>query len=244
MAASAALGTVACDILMRAYSSSAKVNWDDHLLDSMLGQLDGWHAALPPYLKPDCPAAPTHFRAIRFLHLRYHQYIMLLTRPFLLQAGQLKCRFSSRCEEATRVSVRLLTELTDHKLLSRIHFQDSMFILACGMILFAVTVRRPTPRLIAELSDYRSLLLPFIHHTGHISIGLRASEIIKIFLESQGAAVGSSRYVGQDGATRHLYLARMNILHCFANKYLILAMPGSVVLIVRCHPLRRQTVPR
>lgn len=189
MAASAALGTVACDILVRAYSSPAKVNWDDHLLDSMLGQLDDWHAALPPYLKPDCPTPPTHFRAIRYLHLRYHQYIILLTRPFLLQAGRGHCRFSQRCEDATRASVRLLTELADNKLLSRIHFQDSVFVLACGMILFAMTIKRPTAGLLAELTDFRSLLA-FTHH---IPIGLRASEIVTTFIESQGAAPGSSR---------------------------------------------------
>lgn len=190
MAASAALGTVAFDILVRAYSSPAKVHWDDHILDSMLGQLDGWRATLPPYLKLDCPAAPTHFRAIRYLHLRYHQYIMLLTRPLLLQAGWATCRFSSRCEEATRASVHLLTELADHELLSKIHFQDSVFILACGMILFAMNIRRPTAELLAELSEFRGVLLPVTHH---MSIGLRASEVMTTFIESQGAALGSSR---------------------------------------------------
>ncbi|KAL5427693.1 hypothetical protein PMIN04_001194 [Paraphaeosphaeria minitans] len=53
-------------------------------VSKLLLSLQGWQQLMPPHLKHDVPAPPTHKRAVAVLHLQYWAATILLCRPFLL----------------------------------------------------------------------------------------------------------------------------------------------------------------
>lgn len=53
-------------------------------VSKLLLSLQGWQQLMPPHLKHDVPAPPTHKRAVAVLHLQYWSSTILLCRPFLL----------------------------------------------------------------------------------------------------------------------------------------------------------------
>ncbi|KAL1601505.1 hypothetical protein SLS60_006420 [Paraconiothyrium brasiliense] len=53
-------------------------------ISKLLLSLQGWQQLMPPHLKHDVPAPPTHTRAVAVLHLQYWSTTILLCRPFLL----------------------------------------------------------------------------------------------------------------------------------------------------------------
>ncbi|KAJ4347988.1 uncharacterized protein N0V89_009360 [Didymosphaeria variabile] len=53
-------------------------------ISKLLLSLQGWQQLMPPHLKHDVPAPPTHKRAVAVLHLQYWSTTILLCRPFLL----------------------------------------------------------------------------------------------------------------------------------------------------------------
>jgi hypothetical protein len=90
------------------------------MAQTVLDELDVWHAALPPHLALGSAIPPTHRRAVTLLHIKYHAAIALLTRPFLLLRSTGKrisedptssTAFARRSVQSAQASTGLLHDL-------------------------------------------------------------------------------------------------------------------------------------
>jgi hypothetical protein len=188
-AASAALSSIAHDILVGMHRKRLALEKTHENEELGLLKLDLWLGRLVPHLRLDCPTAPAYVRAIRFLHLRYHQYVILLTRSHLLLPGN-SSRFGGRCEKSIRASIDILKELKARNLISDIHHQDSIFILSAGMLLFLRAAKHLTYEKLADLETYTTTLLPTTHH---LRIGKRAAEVSTTFLRDNSLLLENQR---------------------------------------------------
>ncbi|KAH9208322.1 hypothetical protein DL95DRAFT_480443 [Leptodontidium sp. 2 PMI_412] len=180
--ASAQLSKMFAHVVRRMYSQICSGAETDNRLE----ELQHWWDQLPVYLKPGCPTAPCHTRAINYLGLRYYYTILLLTRPYLLE--YLRDPFSSttsvlqraeKCETANRMSICLLKEMAAQSLLSKINPLDSIYILANGMILFMRVIHHPSAAMTNEMEE----MTPLLATTEHLSIGKYATKVMHVTLQ-------------------------------------------------------------
>lgn len=155
----------------------------------MLSELQSWVEDLPLHLKPGAPIASTHLRAVSFLHLRYNQCVVLITRNYLLRSREQLCPLAAECEAANLRSILILKTLQSHSLLSQINYLDGMHILSNGMILLLRATRWPTAMMSMELEDY----VPVLQTTRQLRIGQLAIDYMNFFVENLRAVLSSQR---------------------------------------------------
>lgn len=168
------------------------------MADTLIDRLQHWWTSLPLYLKPGCPTAPSNVRAIAYLSLRYYYVVLLVTRPYLLQAvtedGFADPRASHRielCEKANRESIILLRDLARQGLVSSINYFDAIHILTNGMILFLRCFRNQSLEAITELEQY----MPLLSLTHHLNIGKLGKQSIEALVEKLKSTCEQQRYV-------------------------------------------------
>ena len=114
-------------------------------ISSLLLSLQKWHQLIPPHLKHDVPAPPTHKRAVAVLHLHYWGSTILLCRPFLLYLvlkhsilGSSKKiwfeRMGKTCIDAAQKSIAILQQMAMENTLSSLTAFDSTCLLRLVMI--------------------------------------------------------------------------------------------------------------
>lgn len=114
-------------------------------ISSLLLSLQKWHQLIPPHLKHDVPAPPTHKRAVAVLHLQYWGSTILLCRPFLLYLvlkhstlGSSKKiwfeRMGKTCIDAAQKSIAILQQMAVENTLSSLTAFDSTCLLRLIMI--------------------------------------------------------------------------------------------------------------
>ncbi|KAJ9644294.1 hypothetical protein H2204_001645 [Knufia peltigerae] len=144
------------------------------IADNFIDRLQLWWDELPLYLRPECPAAPSHTRVITYLSLRYQYIIMLVCRPFLLQAAADRqvsdagvLRRARLCESANDKCIFLLKQLARERLVSNINYFDGFHILSNALVLFLRALKEPGPHMRKEVEEY----LPLIQLTSHLRFG-------------------------------------------------------------------------
>lgn len=176
-------------IFEKLYSSLTPRHYCESLPREMLAKLNAWWIDLPAHLLPSYPTPPTHFRATSYLHLRYHQYVMLLTRPYLLKSAvDEPCEFTAACEQSNSQSIKILKELGKRNLLSQMNYLDGSYILSTGMILFLRALRRPSKELLDEVEGY----CPTLQVAQHLRVGRAASEGLASFAQKLRALLQES----------------------------------------------------
>ncbi|KAF2262883.1 aldehyde dehydrogenase [Lojkania enalia] len=114
-------------------------------VSNLLLSLQKWLQLIPPHLKHDVPAPPTHKRAVAVLHLHYWGSTILLCRPFLLYLvlkystlGSSKKiwfeRMGKTCIDAAQKSLAILQQMAADGMLSSITAFDSTCLLRIVMI--------------------------------------------------------------------------------------------------------------
>lgn len=185
---SAATLTIIVDsILLRLYSQASIPCSADSVVRQMLMELDSWLGDLLPHLKLSAPIAPTHLRAVSYLHMRYNQCVILLTRPYLLESDDRSCCFTAECETANGRSLTILKALHKNGLLSKINHLDWMHVLSSGMILLLRAIRWPTAMMLEELEGY----VPILQTTRQLRIGRLAIDYMMFYIENLRALLGS-----------------------------------------------------
>lgn len=175
------------------YCSATHLSSDNKssLVTDMLSRLDNWLQTLPPHLKPEGSTTPTYSRAVSHLSLRYFDYMILLTRPYLLELEDRAHRFATHCEEANKRSIRELRTLVSHSTLSQINYFDGVFVLSNGMVLFLRALKWPTMEMLAELDEY----LPILQAVHHLKIGRLAADAMASYAENLRAFLQITRCV-------------------------------------------------
>jgi len=168
---SSRLGDIFSQTLDQLYIRRSTQSDFDTVANGLLTQLQQWQETLPEYLRPGCPTAPSHVRAICHLSLRYYQIIMLITRPYLLQSvlspepvSTSQTKYSEICEDANKESLRLVKELSTKNLISKRNYFDALYILANAMILFLRCLRNPSSDLVKAVEE----ILPLIKMVDHL----------------------------------------------------------------------------
>lgn len=114
-------------------------------ISNLLLSLQKWLQNIPPHLKQDVPAPPTHKRALSVLHLHYWGSTILLSRPFLLSlvlkhttlSPNKKIwfeRMGKTCIDAAQKSLSILQQMASANVLSSVTAFDSTCILRIIMI--------------------------------------------------------------------------------------------------------------
>lgn len=144
------------------------------LSTSYSARLTTWWNELPIYIKPECPVAPCHLRAVTYIGLRYHHLVLLVTRMDLLRAATHNHDDSAEfqrkvdlCESSNEEAIRLLQKLDTENLICRRNFFDAFHILNNGMTLLLRCLGRPTGQAAVQLERF----LPLLAHTDHLAIG-------------------------------------------------------------------------
>lgn len=189
--ANATLSAIADQILRRLYTNTPSSANEDGLdvAKLMLSVLSEWLQTLPPHLKLQESTAPTYIRAISHLYLRYNEYTILLTRPYLLESELRSQELTVRCEDANKRSIAILKELARAGLLSDINYLDGIYIMSNGMILFLRALRWPSAEILKELEDYH----PILQKMCHLKIGRLASEAMASYMDNLRSFLSSGR---------------------------------------------------
>ncbi|KAH9204918.1 fungal-specific transcription factor domain-containing protein [Leptodontidium sp. 2 PMI_412] len=204
--ASAQLGRLLGRTLRQVYLPKAGIKASNPPISSLLTSLQEWWAAVPAYLRLDCPTAPSNIRAICHLSLRYHHIISLVTRPYLLYSvtcsnplDETSTQRVRMCEEANRESILAIKKLTTSNLISRINYFDGLYIVANCMILFLRCLRKPSAEL-AKLAEEMVPIMELVDHLSFAKYGLESMhhliEDLKTFCTS-----GQSSYAEIPGFT-------------------------------------------
>jgi aldehyde dehydrogenase (NAD+) len=124
---------------------------------------------MPPHLKYEVPAPPTHGRAVAVLHLQYWSTTILLTRPFLLYlvikystlASSKKIwfeRMGKTCIDAAQKSVAILKKMGDDGTLSSLTAFDSTCVLRLIMIFILAYAHTRLPQYNAHIEKLVELV--------------------------------------------------------------------------------------
>ena len=136
----------------------------------MLGSLREWHASVPSYLQYDAPVPPLHRRPLCFLHLRYWNLVMLVSRPFLLYSilrrEQLQQNsnprsfeeFSDVCIGAAGQSMFILQKMMKEQTLSNLLISDFYFVLDLIQILLLSFALRGSQDFLHQASECLQML--------------------------------------------------------------------------------------
>ena len=129
-------------------------------ISALLLSLQKWQQLIPPHLKHDVPAPPTHKRAVAILHLHYWGSTILLCRPFLLYLVLKHSSLSSSkkiwfermgktCIDAAQKSIAILQQMGADNTLSSLTAFDSTCLLRLIMIFILAYAH-------TKLQQYRS----------------------------------------------------------------------------------------
>lgn len=124
---------------------------------------------IPPHLKHDVPAPPTHKRAVSVLHLQYWGSTILLCRPFLLylvlKYSTLDStkkiwfeRMGKTCIDAAQKSLAILQQMSIDDTLSSLTAFDSTCILRIVMIFILAFGHTKIPHYRSNIEESLALL--------------------------------------------------------------------------------------
>lgn len=122
-------------------------------VETLVHDLQAWWTKLSEHLTKE-PITTSFARAILYLRLRYHYILVLVTRPFLLDALS-KGRSMTQhlvvlCEDHNDGSISTLLEMQARDLLSDHFWFDSHHILCTSLILLLRIIENPSS---AELRE-------------------------------------------------------------------------------------------
>lgn len=138
-------------------------------ISNLLVSLQKWLQLMPPHLKHDVPAPPTHKRAVAVLHLHYWGSTILLCRPFLLYlvlrhstlASSKKIwfeRMGKTCIDAAQKSIAILQQMADDNVLSSLTAFDSTCFLRIVMIFILAYAHTKLPQYRTHIETSITLL--------------------------------------------------------------------------------------
>lgn len=138
-------------------------------ISSLLLSLQKWLQLIPPHLKHDVPAPPTHKRAVAVLHLHYWGSTILLCRPFLLYlvirhstlASSKKIwfeRMGKTCIDAAQKSIAILQQMAADNILSSLTAFDSTCLLRLVMVFILAYAHTKLPQYRSHIESGISLL--------------------------------------------------------------------------------------
>jgi ABC-type Fe3+ transport system permease subunit len=138
-------------------------------ISNLLLSLQKWLQMMPPHLKHDVPAPPTHKRAVAVLHLHYWGCVVLLCRPFLLYlvikhstlAPGRKIwfeRMGKACIDAAQKSLVILQQMAESHSLSSLTALDSTCFLRLIMIFVLAYAHTKMPQYRTHIESAISLL--------------------------------------------------------------------------------------
>jgi hypothetical protein len=138
-------------------------------ISNLLVSLQKWLQLIPPHLKHDVPAPPTHKRAVAVLHLQYWGSTILLCRPFLLYlvlrhstlAPSKKIwfeRMGKTCIDAAQKSIAILQQMANDKSLSSLTAFDSTCFLRIVMIFILAYAHTKLPQYRTHMETSINLL--------------------------------------------------------------------------------------
>lgn len=172
--AASRLSILLCEVAQNFYLRPPDQAEIGSIADNFIDRLQLWWSDLPLYLRPECPAAPSHTRFITYLSLRYQYIVMLVCRPFLLEAAADRqvsdpgvLRRAQLCESANDQCILLLKHLAREHLVSNINYFDGFHILSNALVLFLRALKAPGPRMMMEVEKY----LPLLRLTGYLRFG-------------------------------------------------------------------------
>ncbi|KAI4643448.1 uncharacterized protein J4E88_010472 [Alternaria novae-zelandiae] len=162
MATSVSLCRLKREIIQSVYMERSANSISFSTVSNSLLLLQKWYRQMPPHLKYDVPAPPTHRRAVAILHLQYWSTTILLTRPFLLylviKHGTLASskriwfeRMGKMCIDAAQKSISILTQMANDGTLSSLTAFDSTCILRLIMIFILAYAHTRTSRYSAHI---------------------------------------------------------------------------------------------
>ncbi|KAF2676268.1 aldehyde dehydrogenase-like protein [Lentithecium fluviatile CBS 122367] len=138
-------------------------------ISNLLVSLQKWLQLIPPHLKHDVPAPPTHKRSVAVLHLQYWGSTILLTRPFLLYlvlrhstlASSKKIwfeRMGKTCIDAAQKSIAILQQMAEDNTLSSLTAFDSTCFLRLVMIFILAYAHTKLPQYRTHIETSINLL--------------------------------------------------------------------------------------
>jgi len=144
--------------------------------DELLAFLHKWWYDLPSTLRlgGGDDHNPRYCRAISYLALRYHDALMVLTRPalFYRQTDPLLVEDNADpkleiCERSNDESMVILKIMYERNLIRNTNWFDTVHIIANALVLFHRGVRNPSIQFLSRIQDY----IPVISLTGHTGKG-------------------------------------------------------------------------
>lgn len=115
-------------------------------VETLVHDLQAWWTTLPEHLTKE-PTTASFARATLYLRLRYHYIMVLVTRPFLLDAVAKGCSATQHlvvlCEDHNDGSISTLLEMQARDLLSDSFWFDSHHILTTSLILLLRIIENP-----------------------------------------------------------------------------------------------------
>lgn len=138
-------------------------------ISKLLLSLQGWQQLMPPHLKHDVPAPPTHKRAVAVLHLQYWSSTILLCRPFLLYlvlkhstlATSKKIwfeRMGKTCIDAAQKSLSILQQMATNNTMSSLTAFDSTCLLRSVMVFILAFAHTKMPQYRTHIETSISLM--------------------------------------------------------------------------------------
>lgn len=156
------------EIIQAIYTERSANSISFSTVSNSLLLLQKWYRQMPPHLKADVPAPPTHKRAVAVLHLQYWSTTILLTRPFLLYlvikysalASSKKIwfeRMGKTCIDAAQKSLTILQQMAVDGKISSLTAYDSTCILRLIMIFILAYAHTRTPQYSTHIESLMTL---------------------------------------------------------------------------------------
>lgn len=138
-------------------------------VSKLLLSLQGWQQLMPPHLKHDVPAPPTHKRAVAVLHLQYWSTTILLCRPFLLYLVMKHStldtskkvwfeRMGKTCIDAAQKSLGIMQQMATDNTLSSLTAFDSTCLLRLVMVFILAFAHTKMPQYRSHIEASVSLI--------------------------------------------------------------------------------------
>lgn len=131
-------------------------------VERLAHDIKAWWVSLPEHLTKE--TIPASFaRAVLYLRLRYHYILVLITRPFLLDAVAKGCRTTQHvvaCEDHNDGCISTLLDMHSRDLLSESLWFDSHHILSASLILLLRIIDNPSS---AELRKKVTSMQQLLH---------------------------------------------------------------------------------
>lgn len=133
-------------------------------VERLAHDIKAWWTTLPEHLTKE--TVPASFaRAVLYLRLKYHYILVLITRPFLLDAvskGRPTTQHVVVCEDHNDGSISTLLDMHSRDLLSDTFWFDSHHILSASLILLLRIIENPSSTELRKKVISMQQLLPLI----------------------------------------------------------------------------------